>query len=242
METDFPMKANLPVREPEQVKHWADTDVYGKIQSANKGKPLFVMPDGPPYANGNIHVGHCLNKILKDFVVKYHAMAGQQAVFIPGWDCHGLPIEHAVSKELGKARREKSDSEIRKLCREYAQKYVGIQRDQFRRLGVLADWSHPYTTMDKAYEAGIIRALADIFENGYAYRGEKPVHWCWSDGTALAEAEVEYADRKDPSIYVKFEAVSRKNLSRIGNPNRKNLLRDLDDHSFGPFRPILPSP
>jgi len=218
-ETNFPMKANLPVREPAQVETWTKLKIYDKIQENNKSKPIFSMPDGPPYANGNIHVGHCLNKILKDFVIKYKSMSGYRAVFIPGWDCHGLPIEHAVSKELGNKRREKSDTEIRNLCREYAQKYINIQREQFKRLGIIADWDHPYTTMDKSYEASIIRTLARIFEKGYMYRGEKPVHWCWSDGTALAEAEVEYADRKDPSIYVKFEVT--KGLDKLGNPKGK---------------------
>ncbi|MDZ4676147.1 MAG: isoleucine--tRNA ligase [Oligoflexia bacterium] len=218
-ETDFPMKANLPVREPEQVKTWLSQKTYEQIQEMNKSKPLFVMPDGPPYANGNIHVGHCLNKILKDIVIKYKSMAGFRSVFIPGWDCHGLPIEHAVAKELGNKRREKSDAEIRKLCREYASKYIDLQREQFKRLGILADWDHPYTTMDTPYEAAMIRSLARIYDAGHVYRGEKPVHWCWSDGTALAEAEVEYANRKDPSIYVKFEAA--KNLDKLGNPKNK---------------------
>jgi isoleucyl-tRNA synthetase len=220
-ETDFPMKAGLPVREPEQVKQWLSNDTYGKLQDINKNKPIFAMPDGPPYANGNIHVGHCLNKILKDFVVKYKALSGHRSVFIPGWDCHGLPIEHAVSKELGNKRREKSDGEIRKLCREYATKYINLQREQFKRLGILADWDHPYTTMDQSYESSMIRALAAIYDGGHIYRGEKPVHWCWSDGTALAEAEVEYANRKDPSIYVKFEAVA--NLDKLERPRGKTF-------------------
>lgn len=182
-ETEFPMKANLPVREPEQIKVWDSKQTYQAIQKHNSKKPIFAMPDGPPYANGNIHVGHALNKILKDFIVKYKSMSGFRAGFIPGWDCHGLPIEHAVSKELGNKRREKSDSEIRQLCRAYADKYINLQREQFRRLGILADWEHPYKTMDASYEAAIIRALADFFECGYAYRGEKPVYWCWSDST-----------------------------------------------------------
>ncbi len=217
--TDFPMKAGLPVREPEQIKTWTAQKLYEKIQEQNESKSVFAMPDGPPYANGNIHVGHCLNKILKDFVVKYKAMSGHRAVFIPGWDCHGLPIEHAVSKELGNKRREKSDSEIRELCRAYAAKYIEIQKSQFQRLGILADWDRPYLTMDKSYEASMIRALAEIYKSEYIYRGEKPVHWCWSDGTALAEAEVEYADKKDPSIYVKFEAIG--GLDHIGKPEGK---------------------
>lgn len=218
-ETDFPMKANLPKREPEQISKWLDNRTYDQIQKANDGKPPFVMPDGPPYANGNIHIGHCLNKILKDFVVKYKAMKGHQSVFIPGWDCHGLPIEHAVAKQLGKKRREKSDKEIRDLCRDYAGKFVETQKEQFIRLGILADWDNPYRTMDSSYESAMIKSLAKIFEKGHVYRGKKPVHWCWSDGTALAEAEVEYQNRKDPSIFVKFEAT--KNLSKLQDPDKK---------------------
>lgn len=203
--TDFPMKASLNQREPEQIKKWDADNIYGLMQEKNKSKPAFTMPDGPPYANGNIHIGHCLNKILKDFVVKYHAMSGHRTTFMPGWDCHGLPIEHAVSKELGNKRREMSDGDIRQKCRDYAQKYVGLQKDQFKRLGILADWEKPYKTMDSSYEAAMIKSLAKIYDNGFVYRGEKPVHWCWSCGTALAEAEIEYENRKDPSIYVKFE-------------------------------------
>lgn len=220
--TDFPMKAALSQKEPEQIKAWLSEDVYGAIQLKNKSRPLFAMPDGPPYANGNIHIGHCLNKILKDFVVKYQAISGKRSVFIPGWDCHGLPIEHAVAKELGNKRREKSDAEIRGLCRDYAKKYIGNQREQFKRLGILADWEHPYTTMDTSYEASMIRSLGKIYANGFVYRGEKPVHWCWFDGTALAEAEVEYENRKDPSIYVKFEIAS--NLEKLGNPKGKSFV------------------
>ncbi len=213
--TDFPMKASLNLREPEQIKSWDAAKVYEQIQLRNKSKKIFAMPDGPPYANGNIHVGHCLNKILKDFAVKFHAINGERAAFIPGWDCHGLPIEHAVSKELGNKRRDKSDAEIRALCRAYAEKYVGLQKTQFKRLGILADWERPYKTMDTSYEADMIRSLAKIYKNGFVYRGEKPVHWCWSCGTALAEAEVEYANRKDPSIYVKFEALDLNKLGKI---------------------------
>lgn len=177
------------------------------------------MPDGPPYANGNIHLGHCLNKILKDIVVKFQSLNGKRAVFIPGWDCHGLPIEHAVNKELGGKRKDKTPSQIRQLCREYADKYIDLQREQFKRLGILADWENPYTTKNQKYEADIIRSLAKIFEKGYVYRGEKPIYWCWSDGTSLAEAEVEYEDRKDPSIFVKFEVI--KGFEKLGKPTGK---------------------
>lgn len=221
-QTEFPMKASLSVREPEMIKKWDGEQLYNLIQEKNKANKEFVMPDGPPYANGNIHIGHCLDKLLKDFAIKYRSMIGLKSAFIPGWDCHGLPIEHAVSKELGNKKREKTDAEFRGLCRAYAEKFVASQKEQFRRLGVLADWDHPYRTMDYTYEADVVRSLAKIYDNGFVYRGEKPVNWCWSDGTALAEAEVEYADRKDPSIYVKFEVV--KGLQKLGNPENKTYV------------------
>jgi len=204
-ETAFPMKANLPQREPEQIKTWDSQRVYQKMIERNQGKPTYAMPDGPPYANGNIHVGHCLNKILKDFVIKYKNMSGFQAVFIPGWDCHGLPIEHQVTKNLGSERKNKSDQEVRQMCRDYAEKYVGLQRDQFKRLGILGDWERPYKTLDPSYESANMVELSKIADKGNLYRGEKPVYWCSTCVTALAEAEVEYAEHKSPSIYVKFE-------------------------------------
>jgi isoleucyl-tRNA synthetase len=220
--TAFPMKANLSQKEPVQIQNWEKNNVYDLIQKKNADAVEFVMPDGPPYANGNIHIGHCLNKLLKDFAIKYQAMQGRSAPFIPGWDCHGLPIEHAVNKELGPKRKEKSEGELRSLCRSYAEKFVGLQRDQFKRLGILADWDHPYKTMDSSYEASMIRALGKIYDQGFVYRGEKPVHWCWSCGTALAEAEVEYENRKDPSIFVKFEI--KDGLDVLGQPKGKTFV------------------
>ncbi|MFQ5673150.1 MAG: isoleucine--tRNA ligase [Nitrospinales bacterium] len=203
-ETDFPMKGNLTKREPEQLRLWEDMDLYGKIREQSSGKPKFVFHDGPPYANGHIHMGHALNKILKDFIVKIRTMKGFDATFIPGWDCHGLPIEHQVGKELGKKKKDTDNRQIRKLCREYADKFVGIQREEFKRLGVLADWERPYLTMDHSYEAAIVREFGKFVRAGMVYRGLKPVHWCTQCRTALAEAEVEYADHTSPSIYVKF--------------------------------------
>ena len=207
-ETDFPMKGNLTRREPEQLRLWEDMDLYGKIRKQSAGKPKFVFHDGPPYANGHIHLGHALNKILKDFIVKIRTMKGYDATFIPGWDCHGLPIEHQVGKELGKKKKDTDNRQIRKLCREYADKYIGIQREEFKRLGILADWQRPYLTMDYSYEAAIIREFGKFVCAGMVYRGLKPVHWCTQCRTALAEAEVEYADHTSPSIYVKFPVKS----------------------------------
>ena len=202
--TDFPMKANLLQKEPELLAKWEKEDLYGNIRKHSSGKPQYVFHDGPPYANGHIHMGHALNKILKDFIVKFKTMSGFDAGFIPGWDCHGLPIEHQVTKEERNKKNNPSKSEIRKLCREYAAKFVDIQREEFVRLGVFADWANPYLTMNFSYEAAIVRELGKVVEKGLLYNGLKPVHWCTSCKTALAEAEVEYADRTSPSVYVKF--------------------------------------
>ena len=202
--TDFPMKANLPQREPELLAWWAEQKLYEQIQAAGKGRPRYVLHDGPPYANGRIHIGHALNKILKDIIVKSKTMAGFHAPYVPGWDCHGLPIEHQVMKELGDKKKDLDASAIRKLCREYAEKYVNIQREEFQRLGVLGEWQQPYLTMTPAYEAAIIREFGKFVERGGVYKGLKPVLWCTQDQTALAEAEVEYENHTSPSIYVKF--------------------------------------
>ncbi len=218
-QTDFPMKANLPSREPEILKNWAEKNIYQKILDKNQGKKSFVMPDGPPYANGAIHVGHALNKILKDIIIKYKNMSGWRAPFIPGWDCHGLPIEHAVMKNLGSKAKEKSDIEIRDLCRAEAQKWVDAQRTQFRRLGVLADWDKPYITMDPGYEAEEIREFARAYEKGVVFLGVKPVYWNWTLQTALADAEVEYHMHKSPSIYVKFPVQDSATLEKLGVKN-----------------------
>ncbi len=203
--TDFPMKANLPVKEVELLARWEEENLYGAIREARKGAPVFMYHDGPPYANGNIHTGTALNKILKDIVVKSKTMNGMDTPFVPGWDCHGLPIELHVDKELGKKKREMDVSAIRAHCRDYALRYVGIQREEFKRLGVLADWENPYLTLNKEYEVATVRELIRFIANGSLYRGNKPVHWCPSCVTALAEAEVEYADHTSPSIFVRFE-------------------------------------
>ncbi len=206
--TDFPMKANLPQREPEMLAWWAQEKLYAQIQAAGQGRPRYVLHDGPPYANGRIHIGHALNKILKDIIVKSKTMAGFQAPYVPGWDCHGLPIEHQVMKELGDKKKDLDTPAIRKLCREYAEKYVAIQREEFQRLGVLGEWQQPYLTMTPAYEASIIREFGKFVERGGVYKGLKPVLWCTQDQTALAEAEVEYDNHTSPWVYVKFPIVT----------------------------------
>jgi isoleucyl-tRNA synthetase len=202
--TDFPMRAGLPQREPEMLKKWEAIDLYRKIDEAGRGRPNFTLHDGPPYANGHTHIGHALNKVLKDIVIKSRRMQGFYAPYVPGWDCHGLPIELMVDKQLGEKKRHMSKAEVRRECRTYAKKWVDIQAEEFRRLGVLGEWETPYLTMTAGYEAATARELARFAEGGGLYKGKKPVHWCSSCVTALAEAEVEYADHTSPSIYVKF--------------------------------------
>ena len=203
-QTGFPMRANLTQREPEILSRWESGHLYAKMVARRRNRPKFVLHDGPPYANGHIHIGHALNKLLKDIIVKYRAMSGAWAEFVPGWDCHGLPIEHQVDKSLGKRKEAIPTSEKRRLCRDYAAKYIDIQREEFRRLGVLGDWENPYRTMTFDYEAGILREFGRFVETGAVYKGTKPVYWCLTCRTALAEAEVEYADHTSPSIYVTF--------------------------------------
>src|SRR5712691_11879544 len=198
--TDFPMKANLATREPEILKMWEETQLYAQIQKARENAELFVLHDGPPFANGDVHMGTALNKILKDLVVKSKTMAGFRAPYLPGWDCHGLPIEYKVVKES----RGLSPLEIRQKSEAFARKFVDVQRAQFKRLGVFGDWEHPYLTMAPAYEAEILRAFAVFVERGLVYESMKPVFWSTGAQTALAEAEVEYQDRQDTAVYVKF--------------------------------------
>jgi isoleucyl-tRNA synthetase len=202
--TDFPMKANLQAAEPEWLARWQAMDLYGKIGESRKGSPKFVLHDGPPYANGQIHLGTALNKILKDFVVKSRSMAGYDAPYVPGYDCHGLPIELRVERELGPKRRDMSMADFRRACRAYAERFIGVMTEEFKRLGVFGEWERPYVTMDFRYQAAIARALGRFVEQGLVYKGKKPVHWCIHCRTALAEAEVEYGDHASPSIYVEF--------------------------------------
>ncbi len=202
--TEFQMKASLPKREPEILKNWDDEALYDGIEEAGRGKSKYTLHDGPPYANGNIHMGHALNKILKDMVVKSKFMAGYSTDYVPGWDCHGLPIELQVEKGLGGKKEGIAKTEIRKMCRAYADKYVKVQREEFKRLGVFGQWNSPYLTMDFSYQATILTEFGKFVSGGHVYKGKKPVHWCASCQTALAEAEVEYSDKTSPSVYVKF--------------------------------------
>jgi isoleucyl-tRNA synthetase len=202
--TAFPMKANLPTTEPAVIARWDQIRLYAQIRESRAGAPRFLLHDGPPYANGDIHIGHALDKILKDVVVKSHTMAGFDAPYVPGWDCHGLPIELNVERELGAAAKDRSPLEFRRACRSYAERFVDSQREDFKRLAVVGDWAAPYLTMDYSYQAAIVRALGRFVARGLVYKGKKPVHWCLRDRTALAEAEVEYAPHTSPSIYVEF--------------------------------------
>jgi len=202
--TSFPMKANLSKREPEILSKWDEMRLYHRMREQSKGRPTYILHDGPPYANGRIHLGTALNKILKDIILKSRQMSGFDAPYVPGWDCHGLPIEHQVDKELGERKQSMSLGEIRRHCRRYAEGFIDIQRNEFKRLGVLGEWENPYLTMTFDYEATIARELGRFFENGSVIRSKKPIYWCSSCETALAEAEVEYHDHTSPSIYVKF--------------------------------------
>jgi isoleucyl-tRNA synthetase len=221
-QTTFAMKANLPQNEPKRLEQWRGMNLYQLIREKSAGRPKFILHDGPPYANGKIHIGHALNKTLKDIVVKSRTMLGFDSPYIPGWDCHGLPIEHAVGKELGSKRAEMSSAEIRRACRQFAAKYVDVQREDFVRLGVFGDWDHPYTTMSFDYEADIAGALGRFFETGAVYKGLKPVHWCTYDQSALAEAEVEYREHTSPSVYVRFR-MSEDAVTALDLPIEKPL-------------------
>src|SRR5215203_3213242 len=205
--TGFPMKANLPATEPEVLARWTAMDLYGKIRAKREGAPKFVLHDGPPYANGQIHLGTALNKLLKDFVVKSRSMAGFDAPYVPGYDCHGLPIELKVDRELGPKKRDMSIADFRRACRAYAERFIGVMTQEFQRLGILGEWDKPYLTMAFRYQASIVRALGKMVERGLVYKGKKPVHWCIHCRTALAEAEVEYEEHTSPSIYVEFPVV-----------------------------------
>ena len=207
--TKFPMKAGLPNREPLMLKHWQDINLYQKMRDNAQGKPTFILHDGPPYANGDIHIGHAVNKILKDIILKSKTLSGFDTPYVPGWDCHGLPIELNVEKKIGKPGVKVSAAEFRKACRIYAQKQVDGQREDFKRLGIQAEWDNPYLTMDFSFEADIIRTLGEIVKQGHLHKGVKPVHWCVDCGSALAEAEVEHEDKTSPAIDVRFNVVDQ---------------------------------
>jgi isoleucyl-tRNA synthetase len=212
--TDFAMKANLTQHEPQMRKKWAKENIYGTIREARDGAALYILHDGPPYANGDIHMGHVTNKVLKDFVVKYKTMAGFDAPYVPGWDCHGLPIESKVVTELGEKVREMNKLDIRKLCYKYASKYVKIQSRQFQELGVFGDFENPYLTFKPSYEGGILEVFAEMVGKGLVYKQLKPIHWSIGCETALAEAELEYKDISSPSIFVNFH-VTQESIGRL---------------------------
>ena len=203
-QTDFPMRAGLPKREPEFLAGWEQDHIYDTLMKKNEGKPLFILHDGPHYANGNLHLGHALNKILKDFIVRYKNMAGFKAPYVPGWDTHGLPIERQAIAAFGLDRHKVSNKEFCDKCKEFALEHVNTQREQFKRLGVVGDWENPYLTLTNDFVAKQIEVFGEMAKKGYIYKGLKPVYWCPHDETALAEAEIEYKDAKCESIYVKF--------------------------------------
>ena len=210
--TSFKMKAGLPQKEPQRLKAWKEQGLYAKIREARRGQKRFVLHDGPPYANGHLHLGTGLNKILKDIVVRSRTMAGFDAPYVPGWDCHGLPIELQVDRSLGSKKAEMSALDFRRECRRYAERFVSIQREEFERLGVMGEWENPYLTMEPGYQAAIIRQLASFVEKDLVYKAKKSVHWCISCRTALAEAEVEYdEDHTSPSIDVRFPLAAEEN-------------------------------
>ena len=218
--TDFSMKANLPASEPLALARWAEIDLYEKIRERRQNAPKFILHDGPPYANGNIHIGTALNKILKDVVVKSRSMAGFDAPYVVGYDCHGLPIELQVDRELGPEKRQMSTADFCRACRAYAERFIGAMTEQFQRLGILGTWDAPYLTMAFKYQAAIARAFGRFVEQGLVYKGKKPVHWCIHCRTALAEAEVEYQDHTSPSIYVEFQvAPTLVRFSRNASPS-----------------------
>ncbi|GBU09781.1 hypothetical protein AwWohl_09190 [Gammaproteobacteria bacterium] len=228
-ETSFAMRANLPTREPEFIKFWKDIDLYKTQREIFKGKPKFILHDGPPYANGDLHIGHAVNKILKDMIVKSRSQLGFDAPYVPGWDCHGLPIELVVEKKFGKVGVKIDAKTFRDECRKFALTQIDIQRSSFERFGVLGDFDNPYLTLDPKVEANIVRSLAKIVENGHLERGSRPVNWCLDCGSSLAEAEVEYEDKVSLSIDVRFKIADVKELSKLFEQNSnisniKNLM------------------
>jgi len=228
-DTDFSMKAGLPRKEPEILEMWSSSDLYGKIRKKYKDKELFLLHDGPPYANGDIHLGHSVNKILKDITIKYKTLQGFNAPYVPGWDCHGLPIELNVEKKHGKnSELVKNKQSFQKACKEYAESQINKQLDDFKRLGVLGDWENSYKSLDPKFEADIVRSLGKIYKEGHLEKGEKPVHWCQESGSSLAEAEVEYIDRTSKAIDVAFK-VDNACLKKV-----KDLfdIEDIDEIAF----------
>ena len=202
--TEFPMRAGLPKREPEMLQRWNDMDLYNELLKKNEGKPRFALHDGPPFSNGNLHMGHALNKSIKDFITRAAAMRGHYTPYIPGWDNHGMPIESAIIKQNKLNHKQMSVAEFRSDCHDFAQHYIDVQMEGFKRLGVIGDWEHPYKTMDPSFEAEEVKVFGAMYKKGYIYKGLKPVYWCPHDETALAEAEIEYQDDPCTTVYVKF--------------------------------------
>jgi isoleucyl-tRNA synthetase len=223
--TDFPMRGNLVQNEPVRYKAWDENKIYEKMKKNREGAEPFTLHDGPPYANGHIHIGHALNKVLKDIIIKFNYFNNKSVRFTPGWDCHGLPIEQQVEKKLGGKQKKEllSTGEVRKLCREHAAKFVDIQKEEFKTLGILADWEKPYLTMDYKFEANIYRTLCDVAKKGLLIERSKPVYWSWAERTALAEAEVEYEEKESHSIYVVFE-LSDESKIRMGIEGKAGLV------------------
>ena len=213
--TDFPMRGGLPTKEPQIQEMWKEKEIYAKNLERTKDRPKFILHDGPPYANGDLHIGHALNKVLKDMIVRYKSMSGFQAPYVPGWDTHGLPIEQALTNK-GVKRKEMTVAEFRKLCEEYAYEQINNQREQFKRIGVTGDWDNPYVTLEPKFEARQIQVFGEMAKKGYIYKGLKPVYWSPSSESALAEAEIEYKDKKSPSIYVSFEVTDGKGVLDAG--------------------------
>ncbi len=236
-QTAFPMKANLPQNEPLRLARWTELRLYDELRKAGQGRPVYLLHDGPPYANGPIHLGHALNKGLKDFVVKSKTMAGFDAPYVPGYDCHGLPIEIKVDEQLGRKKLEMPVPAVLDACRAYAQKYIDLQTSQFQRIGCFGRWDNPYQTMSRDYEARTLEAFYGFLEKGFVYRGLKPVYWCIHDRTALAEAEIEYEQHTSPSIYVRYAAHLRRQTAIDARARRpRGLHHHLDHHSLDPPR------
>ena len=217
----FPMRAGLPKREPEMLKHWEEMDLYNLMLKKNEGKPRFALHDGPPFSNGGLHMGHALNKSLKDFITRSYAMRGYYTPYIPGWDNHGMPIESAIIKQNKLNHKAMPVSEFRSACHEFAQHYIDVQMEGFKRIGVLGDWEHPYKTMDPGFEAEEVKVFGEMYKKGYIYKGLKPVYWCYHDETALAEAEIEYQDDPCTTVYVKFPM--NDDLGKLPNVDHSKL-------------------
>ena len=232
--TDFPMKANLPQNEPKALARWQEMGIYDRIREARSGAPSYVLHDGPPYANGPIHLGHALNKCLKDFIVKSKTMSGFDSPYVPGWDCHGLPIEIKVDQQLGGKKLQMDKLEVREACRKYAQKFLDLQREQFKRIGVFGRWDNPYSTMTPQYESVVLATFYDFLEKEFVYKGLRSVYWCIFDKTALAEAEVEYENHTSPTVWVKYALSDDPAKLDPALAGKKVFHRDLDHHPVDP--------